>query len=87
MKITRNDKGKFVVDFEGMEIDVSDVDSGNIGFISDLFSDKVSFVMNGIWRFNKDRVFNDVFQKGSHMPTDNPEHVYCQGDKPQENRK
>ena len=61
MKITKDDKGKFVVDFEGMEIDVSDIDTGNVGFISDLFSDKVSIVMNGIWWFDKSRVFTDVF--------------------------
>ena len=29
--------------------------------LKDLFSDKVSIVMNGIWWFDKSRVFTDVF--------------------------
>lgn len=80
MKITKDGKGKFIVDFEGVVVDVSDIDSGNIDFISNLFSDKVSMIMNGVWQFDKNRLYNDIFQKDSHRPTENPEHVHCVGD-------
>ena len=54
MKITKDKEGKYVIDFEGLEIDVSEagVDVGCVNFASSLFNDEVvSEVNNGVWLF------------------------------------
>ena len=56
MKITKDKDDKFIIDFEGLEIDVSEigVDVGAMNFVSHLFDDEVfSGVYNGVWLFDK----------------------------------
>ena len=60
MKIIKDGKGKLIFDFEGQEIDVSDVDVesvievGAINFCSNLFNgDVISGAINGNWLFSK----------------------------------
>lgn len=97
MKITKDKNGKFIIDFEGLEIDVSDISEdttrdkkvvkinlaynctdGGLGLCQSLWNDDVvSEVRNGVWNFGKNRIFTDIFQKGSHRPTESPGHVYC----------
>ena len=56
MKITKGKDSKYIIDFEGLEIDVSEtgVDVSAINFASSLFDDEVvSGVYNGLWLFDK----------------------------------
>lgn len=53
MKVFKGSKGKYIIDFEGQEIDV-DVDESvqNVDYCSKLFNgDVVSEVRNGFWLF------------------------------------
>lgn len=48
MKITKDDEGKAIIDFEGLEIEVEN--SFDICAFNDLFDGKyVSEVRNGVW--------------------------------------
>lgn len=53
MKILSDGKGKFVLDFEGLEIDSTEKEATKKLCISDLFnSNNVSEIKNAIWKFS-----------------------------------
>ena len=62
MKITKDNDGKYIIDFENLKINVSDIiEFDSINFISDLFNDDVvSEVRNGLWLFEPFRIPENV---------------------------